>query len=112
VLVPFVGLEHDWAALEVGAWAASATGVPLTLIGVRGRPENGRRDATRILADASLVVQQVLRIAADLRLVDAGREGVPPLDRVSRVQPGQLPTDLSGQSSGAGSADSRAATSG
>ena len=26
VVVPFGGAEHDWAALELGAWIAAATG--------------------------------------------------------------------------------------
>src|SRR5262249_4701406 len=33
VFVPFGGGEHDWAALELGAWLASATGAPLQLVG-------------------------------------------------------------------------------
>ena len=35
VHVPFGGGEHDWAALELGAWLASATGSPLRLVGTR-----------------------------------------------------------------------------
>src|SRR5262249_48911991 len=33
VLVPFVGADHDWAAVELGAWAAGALDVPLLLAG-------------------------------------------------------------------------------
>ena len=37
VVVPFGGAEHDWAALELGAWIASANGAPLKLLGRRRR---------------------------------------------------------------------------
>ncbi len=33
VFVPFGGGEHDWAALELGAWLASALRSPLKLVG-------------------------------------------------------------------------------
>ena len=33
VVVPFGAFEHDWAALEIGAWAAAALERPLRLIG-------------------------------------------------------------------------------
>ena len=36
VVIPFGGAEHDWAALELGAWVASAYDAPLRLLGVRG----------------------------------------------------------------------------
>jgi DNA-binding SARP family transcriptional activator len=75
VLVPFGGLTHDWAALELAAWAADAAGLRLTLIGTRGGP--GReRDASRLLADASLLVQAFLGISADVQLLDPGPEGI------------------------------------
>ena len=38
VVVPFGAAWHDWAALELGAWVARATGRPLRLIGAAGRP--------------------------------------------------------------------------
>ena len=50
VIVPFGGAEHDWAALELGAWIASATGAPLKLLGAAGHTDEG--DVTRLLADA------------------------------------------------------------
>ena len=64
VHVPFGGGEHDWAALELGAWLASATGAPLRLVGTRADPRSGRRDASRLLADASLAVQRVVDVDA------------------------------------------------
>jgi hypothetical protein len=48
VLVPFGGGDHDWAAVEVGAWIASALGRSLTLTGTVGERDSGRRDASRL----------------------------------------------------------------
>ncbi len=67
--------EHDWAALELGAWLASALARPLRLIGAAdGRPERG--DASRLLADASLIVQHTSGIVAEPLLGPSGREGL------------------------------------
>src|SRR5262249_34753573 len=68
VLVPFVGAEHDWAGIELAAWAAGALDVPLLLVGPRERP--GSRDASRLLANASLAVQATLGVAAEPLLVE------------------------------------------
>ena len=62
--MPFGGGEHDWAALELGAWLASATGARLRLVGTRADPRSGRRDASRLLADASLALQRVTDVDA------------------------------------------------
>jgi DNA-binding SARP family transcriptional activator/nucleotide-binding universal stress UspA family protein len=62
VFVPFGGGEHDWAALELGAWLASASGTPLRLVGTKADAPSGRRDASRLLADASLAVQRVVGV--------------------------------------------------
>jgi hypothetical protein len=70
VYVPFGGGEHDWAALELGAWLASATGAPLRLVGTRADPRSGRRDASRLLADASLAVQRLVDVDAAPVLAD------------------------------------------
>jgi DNA-binding SARP family transcriptional activator len=70
VLVPFGGAEHDWAALEVGAWIARSHRVGLTLLGSGSRRE--RRDASRLLADASLLVQKTAGVVATPRLIGAG----------------------------------------
>lgn len=62
VLVLFAGGDHDWTAVEVGAWLAGAQGAPLRLAG----PAEGiERDASRALASASLAVQRVLGITAE-----------------------------------------------
>jgi DNA-binding SARP family transcriptional activator len=70
VLVPFVGADHDWAAVELGAWLAAALDTPLVLAGPREGA--GGRDASRLLASASLVVQRAIGVAARPLLVDLG----------------------------------------
>jgi DNA-binding SARP family transcriptional activator len=62
IYVPFSGGEHDWAALELGASLASAAGAPLRLVGTKADPARGHRDASRLLADASLAVQRVVGV--------------------------------------------------
>jgi DNA-binding SARP family transcriptional activator len=76
VLVPFGGAEHEWAAAEVGAWLAGAVGAPLRLLGTAADKDAGRRDASRLLATASLIVQQVAGVAADPLLVEPGPQAV------------------------------------
>jgi hypothetical protein len=61
LLVPFVGAEHDWTAIELAAWLAGAWEVPLRLAG----PSLEGRDASRLLASASLAVQRALGVAAE-----------------------------------------------
>ncbi len=72
VLVPFGASEHDWAALELGAWFARATGTELRLLGAVG----DGRDASRLLADASLLLQRTAGIVAEPLLASPGRESV------------------------------------
>jgi DNA-binding SARP family transcriptional activator len=76
VLVPFGGAEHDWAAVELGAWFARAEDAPLRLAGAAAVPERGRRDASRLLSHGALAVQRVLGISAEPLLVPAGEEGM------------------------------------
>ncbi len=76
VLVPFGAAEHDWAALELGAWFAVAHQAPLELLGVAGNQDGERRDASRLLADASLIVQRLAGIVAEPVVVPPGPEGV------------------------------------
>ena len=76
VLVPFGGGEHDWAAVELGAWLAKANGVPLRLAGAAAVPEHGKRDASRLLSHGALAVQRVLGIAAEPVLVPPGENGI------------------------------------
>ena len=76
VLVPFGGAEHDWAAVELGAWLARADGVPLRLAGAAAIPEHGRRDASRLLSHGALAVQRVLGISAEPLLTPPGEQGM------------------------------------
>ena len=75
VLVPFGAGRHDWAALELGAWLARAMDAPLRLIGAADRRDDGR-DASRLLADASLIVQRTAGIVAEPLLARPGRRGI------------------------------------
>jgi DNA-binding SARP family transcriptional activator len=75
VIVPFGAGAHDWAALALGAWVARARGAPLRLIGMGSGGEVGR-DASRLLADASLIVQRIAGIGAEPLLGDPGRRGI------------------------------------
>jgi hypothetical protein len=76
VLVPFGGGEHEWAAVELGAWLAKAEGVPLRLAGATAVPEHGKRDASRLLSHGALAVQRMLGIPAEPLLVPPGEEGM------------------------------------
>ena len=62
VVVPFGAAEHDWAALELGAWLASAMDASLSLVGTKAESASGRRDASRLLADAALASQRVVGV--------------------------------------------------
>lgn len=76
VLVPFGGADHDWAAVEVGAWVARASGASLLLAGAEGDPGLGKRDASRLLASASLLVQRAVGVTTEPLLVAPGPEAV------------------------------------
>jgi len=72
VLVPFTGAEHDWAAVEVAAWIARSLDAPLRLAG----PLESERDASRLLARASLAVQRALGVEAEPLLIESGAHGL------------------------------------
>ena len=76
VFVPFGGGEHDWAALELAGWLASAVRCPLRLVGTRADPRRGRRDSSRLLADASLAVQRLVGVETDPVLAEPSEEGL------------------------------------
>ncbi len=76
VFVPFGGGEHDWAALELGAAFALASGLPLRLVGTKADPGHHQRDASRLLADASLAVQRVVGVSAEPVLADPTTEAL------------------------------------
>jgi nucleotide-binding universal stress UspA family protein len=74
-MVPFGGSEHDWAALEIAAWAAAAEGKALRLVGSGGEgPES--KDASRLLANTSLVVQRLVGVAVEPVLVEPSVQGL------------------------------------
>jgi Kef-type K+ transport system membrane component KefB len=75
ILVPFGGREHDWAALELAAWLSSATGAPLKLLGSAGQTED-ERDASRLLADASMLVQRFVGVASEPVIAEPGKEAI------------------------------------
>ena len=76
VLVPFGAAEHDWAALELAAWFARSSGERLRLIGAASETRADGRDASRLLADASLIVQRTAGVPAEPLLAHPGRESV------------------------------------
>jgi hypothetical protein len=85
IVAPFGGAEHDWSAIELAAWLAASLGTTLRLLGTQADPAHGRRDASRLLARASLRVQQVIGIAAEPVLVRAGEQGVIEATRDARL---------------------------
>ena len=76
IVVPFGGMDHDWAAIELGAWVARARGVPLQIVGTVGSLESGKRDASRLLFHASVAVQRAVGIPTEPLLADPGVEGM------------------------------------
>jgi DNA-binding SARP family transcriptional activator len=76
VVAPFGGAEHDWSAIELAAWLAAALDTSLRLLGTEADPALERRDASRLLARASLLVQQVVGIVTEPVLIPPGDRGV------------------------------------
>jgi DNA-binding SARP family transcriptional activator len=74
VAVPFGGGDDEWPALELAAWLARAWGLPLRLLGAEER--DGRRDASRLLASASLALQRFGGASAEPVLVPPGPDGI------------------------------------
>ena len=58
IVVPFIGADHDWSAVELGAWLAGGRDGKLTLVG----PTDDDRDSSRLLASASIAVQRALGV--------------------------------------------------
>ena len=83
VLVPFSGAGHDWAAVELGAWLARSGDCALQLAGASTGA--GGRDASRLLANASLAVQRVLGIAAEPVIVEPAPEALVAVARSAGV---------------------------
>ena len=103
IAVPFGAHHHDWAALELAAWISSTTQKPLVLIGAGGDSTSERRDASRLLADAGLLIQRTAGIVALPRLAEPGCDGL--LNAVSDA--GLVVAGLSGRWSTDGLGDTR-----
>ena len=74
VVVPFGGGEHDWAALELAAWIATAHDAPLKLLGA-----SGARTAAATRAACSLRLARraaARRRRAEPVLVDLANDGL------------------------------------
>jgi DNA-binding SARP family transcriptional activator len=76
IVTPFGGAEHDWSGIELAAWLAAALDTTLRLLGTEANAALGRRDASRLLARASLLVQQVVGIVTEPVLIPPGDRGV------------------------------------
>jgi DNA-binding SARP family transcriptional activator len=76
VVVPFGGADHDWAAIEIAAWFATVCGATLRLVGVTGDRRGKRRDASRLLASASLLVQRATGVSTEPVVVPPGADGL------------------------------------
>jgi len=83
VVVAFAGAEHDWAAVELGAWLARAHGVPLRVAGAATGEEG--RDSSRLLANASIAVQRALGVPAEPVLVDPAPDALVEVAREAGV---------------------------
>ena len=83
IVTPFGGVAHDWSAIEIAAWLAGSLGTTLRLLGTEA--ELGRRDASRLLARASMMVQQVVGIVTEPVLVPRGASGVLSAARDARL---------------------------
>jgi DNA-binding SARP family transcriptional activator len=76
IVAPFGGAEHDWSGIELASSLAAALETGLRLLGTEADPAHGQRDASRLLARASLLVQQVVGIATEPVLIPPGDKGV------------------------------------
>jgi DNA-binding SARP family transcriptional activator len=74
VVVPFGGAREEWAALELAAWIARAHSLTLMILGTEALDD--RRDASRLLASASLALQRFAGTSAEPVLVRPGAAGI------------------------------------
>ena len=74
IAVPFGGGREEWPALELGAWLARAHGRTLRLLGTEAG--DGRRDASRALAGASLALQRFAGVTVETALIPVGPTGI------------------------------------
>jgi hypothetical protein len=75
VVVPFGGAQHDWAALELGAWIASASDASLRLIGAAAQAGEGK-DVSGLLGSAALLVRQLRSVRTETIVAQPGRQGI------------------------------------
>jgi DNA-binding SARP family transcriptional activator len=85
LVTPFGGAEHDWSAIEIAAWLAQSLETTLQLLGTDADPALERRDASRLLSRASMLVQQVVGIVTEPVLIRPGEEGVLEAARDARL---------------------------
>lgn len=76
VVVPFGAADHDWAAAQLAAWIVKAHDSRLQLAGVGKGSAGQGRDASRLLARASLLLQKTLGITAEPLVVDEGADAL------------------------------------
>ncbi|MFQ5427256.1 MAG: hypothetical protein ACE5EV_09255, partial [Gaiellales bacterium] len=76
VLVPFGGDDNEWAAVEIGSWIADSQAATLVLTGSAAEHDDGRRDASRLLGEVALIVQQLTGLVPSPLLVAPGAAGV------------------------------------
>ena len=74
IVVPFSGADHDWSAVQLGAWLSLGTELPLRLAGAETGPDG--RDASRLLASASLAAQRTFGVHAEPLLVSPAAEAL------------------------------------
>ena len=74
IAVPFGGGREEWPALELGAWLARAHRRTLRLLGTEAG--DGRRDASRALAGASLALQRFAGVAVETALIPPGPDAI------------------------------------
>ena len=74
IVVPFSGSDHDWAALELGVLLARGSTASLALLGVEDADDH--RDASRLLATASLIIQRISSVVAEPVLLPPGSAGI------------------------------------
>ena len=74
IVVPFAGADHDWSAVQLGAWLSLGTDLPLRLAGAETGPDG--RDASRLLASASLAAQRAFGVHAEPLLVSPAAEAL------------------------------------
>src|SRR5262249_59645644 len=76
IVAPFGGAAHDWAALELAAWLAHARRRPLHILGAVRDQSRDRPDASRLVADAGLLIQRITGVVPHVELVLPGPDGV------------------------------------